>query len=71
MIVEQILNEHRVLHYSDSGVMIRQVETGVVYERAEDNRPCIYTYEETNTPIPETEIGAEEALAILLGEVED
>lgn len=71
MIVEKVLNEQRVLHYSDKGMMIRQIETGVVYEDAEDNRPCIYTYEETDEPIPPQELTAEEALRIILGEVEE
>lgn len=46
MIVEEILSETRVRHYSDQGMMIRQTETGTLYEDAEDNIPCRYTYEE-------------------------
>lgn len=52
MIVEQILSETRVRHYSDEDMMIRQIETGTLYEDAVDNRPCRYTYEETDAPIP-------------------
>lgn len=52
MIVEQILSETRVLHCSDAGRMIRQRETGVLYENAEDMAPCRYSYEETEEPIP-------------------
>jgi len=52
MIIEEYLSETRVRHYSDRGVMIRQIETGVLYEDAVDNVPCRYTYEETDEPIP-------------------
>lgn len=51
MIVEQILSDTRIRHYSDRGMKIRQIETGIAYEEAEDNIPCRYTYEETNEPI--------------------
>jgi len=70
MVIEKILNEYRVLHYSDTGMKIRQIGTGVVYESAEDNIPCSYTYEETDEPIPDIEVTANEALNILLGEDE-
>ena len=53
MIVEQILSETRVRHYSDVGMMIRQIETGTLYEDAVDEIPCRYTYEETDEPIPD------------------
>ena len=53
MIVEQQVSETRVRHYSDLGMMLLQIETGNIYEDAEDNIPCIYTYEETNQPIPD------------------
>lgn len=45
----------RVHHYSDAGMMIRQIETGILYEDAVDQAPCKYTYEETDEPIPEDE----------------
>lgn len=38
-------------HYSDKGVMIKQVETGIEYSEAVDVHPCRYTYKETDTPI--------------------
>ena len=40
-----------VKHASDSGKIIRQVETGREYTLAVDNLPCRYTYEETDKPI--------------------
>lgn len=53
MIKEEILSETRVFHYSDAGVRIRQVETGKIYDNAEDNIPCRFTYEETDELIEE------------------
>lgn len=67
MIIEQYLSDTRVRHYSDRGVMIRQVETGNLYEDAVDTVPCRYTYEETDEPITpdETEAEAEDYEAAL------
>ena len=64
--VETDMPEPRIRHYSDRGMMIRQIETGVLYEDAVDYLPCIYTYEETDVPI-DLELTAEQALDILLG----
>lgn len=55
MIVEEQISPKRVRHYSDIGMMIRQVETGIIYQDAVDKIPCRYTYEETDEPIPEME----------------
>ena len=40
-----------IRHFSDIGMKIRQLETGVIYDDAIDVVPCRYTYEETDTPI--------------------
>lgn len=48
MIVEEKLNERLVRHYSNLGVRIRQVETGLLYDEAVDLIPCPYTYAETD-----------------------
>lgn len=40
-----------IRHVSDSGKMIRQVETGREYSSAVDIIPCKYTYEETEKDI--------------------
>lgn len=56
MIVEEQISPKRVRHYSDIGMMIRQVETGVIYQDAVDKIPCRYTYEETDEPIPDNDI---------------
>lgn len=45
-----------IKHYSDSGFKIKQVETGVIYNEANDVVPCKYTYEETGIPIVQEEI---------------
>lgn len=55
MIVKEKLG-NRVRHYSDLNLMIRQIETGNIYEDAVDILPCQYTYEETNIPIEEEEV---------------
>lgn len=55
MIIEEIISPTRVHHYSDAGMMMRQIETGRLYEDAVDRIPCRYTYEETDKPIPVVE----------------
>lgn len=51
IIVELVDNNTRERRYSDQNVMIRQIETGDIYEDAVDVIPCKYTYEETDIPI--------------------
>ena len=52
MILTQLLDEGtRIRHYSETGMCIKQVETGIIYDDAIDIVPCAYTYEETNIPI--------------------
>lgn len=58
---------NRIRHYSDTGFKLRQIETGVLYDDAVDVLPCKYTYEETDEPIDEEPLSAENALNILLG----
>lgn len=53
MIIEEMLNENLVKHYSDQGVYIRQIETGIEYAEAIDVVPCRYTYTETDNVIKE------------------
>lgn len=48
MIVEEKRNEQLVRHYSDQGVKIKQIETGLIYDEAIDTIPCQYTYMETD-----------------------
>lgn len=53
--IELVENDTRVRQWSDLGMMIRQIETGILYEDAVDVIPCRYTYEETDMPIPKEE----------------
>lgn len=57
-----------VRHYSDQNLVLRQVETNELFDDAIDVMPCAFTYEETDIPIEDTEIDAEEFLNILIGE---
>ncbi len=43
--------------YSDQKMMILQVETGALFSEAIDIENAPYTYEETDTPIPEETSG--------------
>ena len=56
MVIEEILNERLVKHYSDKGMTILQVETGIEYDEAVDVIPCQYTYEETENPVGDNEL---------------
>lgn len=56
---EYVENGERIRHYSDAGMMIRQVETGVLYNEAVDVLPLRYSYEETSEPISEEPEGTE------------
>lgn len=68
MVIEIMVDGgERVRHYSDNDVMIRQIETGILYEDAVDVLPCAYTYEETDTPIMDMDISDSEALGIITG----
>lgn len=51
MIKVKSLSETLVRHYSDKGVKLKQVETGIVYDEAVDLIPCEFTYEETDERI--------------------
>lgn len=66
MIVEEKLNEQLVRHYSDKGMKLKQVETGIVYDEAIDIIPCKFTYEETSEAVKQEELAdAINALHIL------
>ena len=56
MVVEEKLNERLVRHYSDKGLMLLQVETGIEYSDAVDLIPCRYTYEETDKLVESEEV---------------
>ena len=67
MVQTETIND-RVRHYSDKGMMLLQIETGVLYEDAVDVTPCPYTYEETDIPIESDPLEAQQALDIIMGE---
>ena len=67
MLQTETIND-RVRHYSDNGMMLRQIETGALYEDAVDVIPCLYTYEETDIPIESNPLEAQQALDIIMGE---
>ncbi|MBQ2754114.1 MAG: hypothetical protein IJA19_06785 [Clostridia bacterium] len=49
MVVEEFLNDNKLVrHYSDSGMMLLQKETGHLYIDAIDVVPCKYSYVETD-----------------------
>lgn len=56
-----------VRHYSDAGMKIHQLETGINYDDAIDVVPCRYTYEETDILVESEPIEDSEALAIITG----
>lgn len=56
MIKTELLKDGALIrHYSDNGVKLKQVETGILYDEAIDIAPCKYTYEETDEPIVQIE----------------
>ena len=71
MIVEEMISEILVKHYSSDGKHIKKVETGeIIAESAIDAFPCPYTYEEYDGEMPEEQVDDTEALEIILGGAE-
>lgn len=70
MILTEFLNDRTLIkHYSDKGVMLLQVETGMKYSDPVDLVPCRYTYEETDEFIEGNEEITDEELMDMLEEV--
>ena len=67
--------EDRIRHYSDAGLKIKQIETGIIYDDAVDVLPCRYPYEDTDIPREDIdddpEIQDSRALRIITGEEEE
>lgn len=59
MIQTEIVGD-RIRTYSDAGMQIRQVQTGILYHDAVDV-PNLYTYEETDIPIPREAVDIDES----------
>lgn len=55
MIITEMTLDGRIRHISDQNVMIKQIETGNLYQDAVDKIPCKFTYEETNINIQQEE----------------
>lgn len=68
MIIIETLQDGRMHTYSDAGLKIMQ-ETGAVYDDAVDQIGMTHTYTETDIPVGQEEISAEEALKIITGGV--
>ena len=68
MIKTEFLNDGTLIkHFSDKGVMLLQVETGIKYSDPVDVVPCRYTYEETDERIEgdEVEISDDEFISMI------
>ena len=67
MIQIEYLNDGTLIkHFSDAGVLLLQVETGVKYADPVDIVPCRYIYEETDELIEgEDEITDEEFINMI------
>ncbi len=57
--------------YSDAAMMIRQINTGILYTEAVDVENSGNEYEETDVPVEDEDVLDEEALKILLGGEDD
>ena len=66
MIIVETLPDGRTHTYSDAGLKIMQ-ETGVVCDDAIDQIGVTHTYTETDIPVEQEEVSAEDALRIITG----
>lgn len=53
MIIQELIDNNLAYTYSNKGMKIKQIETGIIYDEAVDTLPCRYTYIETDEPIPQ------------------
>ena len=67
MVKTEQISEMCVRHYSDVGLKLRQIETGLIFPDAIDVIPCQYTYEETDIPLDDDELDDSDALRIITG----
>lgn len=70
-ILTEMMDVDCIRHYSDLGMKLRQIETGLIFPDAVDIYPCQFTYEETDEPIGDEELDDAELLNILLGGLND
>ena len=70
MILTEFLHDGTLIkHYSDKGVLLLQVETGIKYADPVDVVPCRYTYEETDELIDKDEEITDEELITMIEEI--
>ena len=65
MIITETIGD-RIHTYSDTGMKIKQEQTGIIYDDAMDVPEKGYTYTETNEPIQTENLTSQEILDILL-----
>jgi len=65
MIITETIGD-RIHTYSDTGMKIKQEQTGIIYDDALDVPEKGYTYTETNEPIQTENLTSQEILNILL-----
>lgn len=68
IVIERVQGtENLIRTYSDAAMMIRQDQTGAMYEEAVDIDTSGYTYTETDIPISSEELSDTDALNIIMG----
>jgi len=67
IIVERIEGRELEKRYSSTGMMVKQIETDTLYSEAVDIIPCPFTYEETDIPIDDEPLEAQEVLDVIFG----
>ena len=65
MIITETIGD-RIHTYSNTGMKIKQEQTGIIYDDAMDVPEKGYTYTETNEPIQTEDLTSQEILDILL-----
>ena len=65
MIITETIGD-RIHTYSDTGMKIKQDQTGIIYDDAMDVPEKGYTYIETDEPIQTEDLTSQEILDILL-----
>lgn len=61
MLITEIIEDGKFVHnYSDTGMKIRQVDTGDLYDDAIDMNPSPHVYEETDEPIEQEEVNEDD-----------
>ena len=71
IVTERLTSLGLIRHYSNRGMMIKQIQTGEVFPEAVDPIDSIYTYKETNTPINNEYLTAQQALDVIFGGIDD